>query len=117
MKSFRQNCLIALAAAAVITAAVAAGALRRVDRWAQDSLFQQPGITSSDIVLIGIDEHTLAELGPYQNWSRNIMASALEALAADPNRQPAVVAIDALYAEESSNGGHRHPNIPHSTQY
>ena len=101
MKTFRQNLLIALAAALVMTLIAGAGALRRVDKWAQDRLFQQPGVTSPDIVLIGVDEKALAELGPYHTWDRNVMASALEALAADGEHLPAVVAIDTLYAGES----------------
>lgn len=105
MKSLRRNCWIALAAALVITAIIAAGALGRVDRWAQDHLFQQPGAASSDIVLIGIDEASLQELGPYGSWGRDVMASALEALAADPDRLPAVVAVDTLYAGESDPEG------------
>jgi hypothetical protein len=35
---------------------VAAGALTRVDKWVQDWLFQRPGVTSRDIVIIGIDD-------------------------------------------------------------
>ena len=36
-------------------------------------------------------------MGPYNTWDRHVMASALDALAADPEKRPAVVAIDALY--------------------
>ena len=101
MKKTRQNLLIALAAALAVTLIIGAGILRRVDKWAQDRLFQQPGVTSPDIVLIGIDEKALAELGPYHAWSREVMASALERLAQDPAQLPAVVAIDTLYAGET----------------
>lgn len=101
MKASRQNLLIALAAALVMTLIAGSGALRRVDKWAQDRLFQQSGVVSPDIVLIGIDEKALAELGPYHTWDRNVMASALEALAADGKHLPAVVAIDTLYIGET----------------
>lgn len=101
MKKTRQNLLIALAAALAVTLIIGTGVLRRVDKWAQDRLFQQPGVTSPDIILIGIDEKALAELGPYHTWSRAVMASALEQLAADPAQMPAVVAIDTLYAGET----------------
>ena len=79
MKTARKNLLIALAAALAVTLIAGAGALRRLDKWVQDRLFQQPGIASPDIVIIGIDEKALAELGPYSTWDRNIFASALEA--------------------------------------
>ena len=95
-------CLVALLAAALVTALVAAGVLRRLDRWAQDAVFQHPGVPSGDIVIIGIDETALDILGPYNTWDRNIMASALEALAADPDNLPAAVAVDILYAGETS---------------
>ena len=89
--------LLILAAALLVTAVVAAGALRRVDRWTQDWLFQRPGVPSGEIVIIGIDETAFDYFGPYNTWDRNIMASALEALAADPDNLPSAVAVDVLY--------------------
>ena len=97
MKETGKNALIALAAAFAVTAVIGLGALRRVDKWAQDHLFQLPGAVSEDIVLIGIDEPTLEALGPYNTWGRDVMASALEALGAHPDSLPAVVAVDTLY--------------------
>ena len=84
------------------------GTAARGDRLAQDAPFQKPGVTSSDIVIIGIDEEALADLGPYQTWDRNVMASALEALAADPDKKPAVTAIDVLYAGRTNEEADRH---------
>ena len=98
----RKQILYSLITSLVVTVLIGAGALKRVDRWAQDALFQKPGVTSADIVIIGIDEDALEELGPYQTWDRNVMASALEALAADPSKKPAVTAIDVLYAGQTS---------------
>ena len=94
--------IYSLIAAAVVTVLAGAGVLQRLDRWVQDALFQRPGVTSPDILIIGIDEEALTDLGPYQTWDRNVMASALEALAADPDKKPAVTAIDVLYAGETS---------------
>ena len=85
----RRQWLISLAAALVITVLISAGAIRRLDRWMQDWLYQRPGLTSGDIVIIGIDDEAFDVLGPYNTWDRNIMASALEALAADPDNRPA----------------------------
>ena len=97
----------ALIAAVGVTVLTGAENLRRIDRLAQDALFQQPGVTSSDIVIIGIDEEALTDLGPYQTWDRNVMASALEALAADPDKKPAVTAVDVLYAGETEENADR----------
>ncbi len=94
--------LISLAAALVVTAAIALGPLFRLDKWTQDVFFQQKGVASRDIIIIGIDEEALDLLGPYNTWSRNVMAMALEALAADPDKLPAAVGIDVLYAGASN---------------
>lgn len=94
--------LIALAFALAVTAIIGWGALYRVDKWVQDWLYQRPGVTSSDIVILGIDEEAIDILGPYNTWDRNVIASVLEALAADPENKPAVTAIDVLYAGQSS---------------
>ena len=92
---------IALGCAPAITMIIAAGALQRMDKWLQDALYQRPGATSTEICIIGIDETALTALGPYNSWDRNVMASALEALAADASNLPAVVAVDTLYLGES----------------
>lgn len=101
MEKHRQF-LYALIASAVVTAMIGAGLLRREDRWAQDWIFQRQGVTTTEIVIIGIDEEALDELGPYNTWDRNVMASALEALAADPAKKPAVTAVDVLYTGHTS---------------
>ena len=93
--------LLPLLAALAVLALIAAGTLHRVDRWAQDGLYQQRGTPSGEIVIIGLDEETLAELGPYGPSYRSIVAYALERLASDPENLPAVVAIDILYEGES----------------
>lgn len=94
--------MIPLLAALLVTVIIGAGALRRVDRWMQDWLFQRPGVPSREIVIIGIDETAFDFFGPYNTWDRNIMASALEALTADPENLPAAVALDVLYAGNTS---------------
>ena len=105
----RAKCLwLALAAALIITGLTALGSLHRLDRMAQDQLFQQPGAPDANILIIGIDEDALDILGPYNTWDRNVMASALEALAADPDNLPAVVAIDVLYAGSTSEAADEH---------
>ena len=70
------------------------GTLRRIDRWAQDRLYQHRSTPSSDIIIIGIDDETFAHLGPYDGTSyRQWFAMALYRLASDPENLPAAVAI------------------------
>ena len=95
--------LLSVIAAAAVTVLLAAGVLKRVDRWAQDSLFQRGGVADTNIVLIQIDDTAFDIFGPYNTWDRNIMASALEKLAEDPEKKPAVVAVDILYAGTSTS--------------
>jgi len=96
------NILLSAAVAAVFTAAAWSGLFQRPDKWIADALFQRPSYVSGDIIIIGIDDVTLSELGPYNQWDRSIMASALEQLASDPDNLPAVVAIDTLYTGTST---------------
>ena len=107
MKRLRSY-LYTLAAVILVTVLIGLGALHRVDKWAQDWTFQKPGSASRDILVIGIDENALSELGPYNTWDRNVIASVLEALAADPDKKPAVTALDILYAGHSSQEADEH---------
>ena len=94
--------LVSIAAAGLVTLLIGTlGVLNKPDRWMQDALFQSPKALDGNIIVIGIDDQALEEIGPYNTWDRSVMASALEALNADPARKPAVVAIDTLYTGES----------------
>ena len=90
------------------TLAVYFKVLNRVDKWVQDVVFQKPQAISGDVVIIGIDDESLEELGPYNSWDRHVMARALEALASDPSNLPAVVAIDTLYVGTTDPSADKH---------
>ena len=77
------------------------GILRRLDQWVADALYQKPRYMSGEVLLFGIDERSLSEIGPYNTWDRNVMARALEVLASDPEHKPAVVCIDTMYIGET----------------
>ena len=98
MNERTKKLIISFAWAAAITVLCAVGLFRKPELWVEDELFQRPEAVPGDIVIIGIDEKDIAEFGYYNTWDRSIMASALEALASDPERRPAVVAIDTTYA-------------------
>lgn len=78
------------------------GTVRRIDRSAQDYLYQHPGVASTDILVFGIDEKALRAEGPWP-WSRAVLADALMALAADPEKKPAAVAVDVLFSGASDS--------------
>ncbi len=98
-----RSAVIGIGLSAVIALAAYFGVFFRLDQWAADGLYQNPQPTSGRIMVVGIDEKALKELGPYQNWTRDNVAQALEYLASDPDNMPAVVAIDTLYSGESGD--------------
>ncbi len=98
IKTRLKYCLASLLFAGLIAAFCYYGGLSAMDSWLQDVSFQTPSATSGNVVVIGIDEEALAEFGPFSTWDRSIFASALDALAADPEHRPSVVAIDMLYS-------------------
>ena len=69
MKYKIRQFLPALLAGLAVTVFVALGPLRFVDRWTQDQLFQHAGVTDTNILIIGIDEEALDQLGPYNTWA------------------------------------------------
>ena len=93
------------------------GLIHTPDRWVQDALYPQRGVPSPEIMIIGLDEETLAELGPYGPSYRSVIAYALERLASDPDRLPAAVAVDVaihvlLYGVEAYKNPFHVPRKP-----
>ena len=78
------------------------GAFSYFNYMLQDALFQRPGLLHPDIIVIGIDERAIEIFGHPAQWSRDIMASAVEILNSDQEFRPAVIALDVLYVGESA---------------
>ena len=89
--------------AGVLIALFGTGALSSFDHRLQDALFQRPGLPHPDIVVIGIDEKAIARFGTPDQWSRDLMASAIEILNSSAEYRPAVVALDVLYVGERAD--------------
>ncbi|MBO7452511.1 MAG: adenylate/guanylate cyclase domain-containing protein [Clostridiales bacterium] len=96
-KNLYKDLVISLLSSLLIIVLIGAGILQRPDKWFQDYLFQRSKAVPDDILIIGIDDKAIEEIGPYDSWDRGVMASALEVLASDPDNMPSVVAIDTLY--------------------
>ena len=96
-KAERKQVLCAVAAAALLTAAAVSGVLNR----AADAWYQKPSASEGNIVLVGIDQKALEDIGPFQNWGRDTMAMVIEALNESEDCHPAVIAVDVLYAGET----------------
>ncbi len=105
MKGHRKNNRKALflmaAAAAVLTFLAALGLLQSADLRVSDLLYQSRAASDGEIVLVGIDQRALEEIGPYDKWGRDIIAQAIEALNESEDCRPAVIGLDILYAGET----------------
>lgn len=101
-KLFSNPIVISLAASLLVTLIIAAaGVLDTADLWAEDTWYQSPRALNGEIIVIGIDEKSIEEIGPYNTWGRDVMARALEKLGEDPENLPAVIAIDTIYSGTS----------------
>lgn len=82
--------------------------LYSVDKMLTDSLFQRPTATNKLIKIIKIDEKSLAELGQYNTWTREIPARLVEKLNENPDAKPALIAFDILYISDMDEEGDQH---------
>lgn len=96
-----QRGAVVLICSAVFTAAALLGLFYNLDQLFADRIYQTPEALDGNVIVIGIDERALEDIGPYQTWDRDIMAMALEALNADPDCRPAVIGVDVLYTGET----------------
>lgn len=103
MKTRKQikTALLALAVAGGLTLLAGLGALGRADLAVSDMLYQQRESSDGQIVLVGIDQRALEEIGPYNQWSRDIFAQALDYLNQSEDCKPAVICLDVLFAGET----------------
>ena len=95
------------AAAAVLllaayTALIAGGLLSFADSALQDRFYQQEQASSGDVVLIGIDDRAIDELGPYSTWGRDVFAGLIRALNASEEVRPAAICLDILFTGVSN---------------
>ena len=74
----------------------------------QDYFYQTKDATLGNVSIIQFDEHSLDELGPYQTWTRDYVAQAIEMLSQDPENAPAVIGVDVLYIGNSNEQSDAH---------
>ncbi|MBO7340436.1 MAG: CHASE2 domain-containing protein, partial [Lachnospiraceae bacterium] len=95
--------LVAAALAAGLFCLIAgSGILYQPDGVVDDAFYQHETATDREIVVVGMDETAMQELGPWP-WPRSYVAEAVEYLNSDPENKPAVIAIDTMYVGESSD--------------
>ncbi|MBO4863646.1 MAG: CHASE2 domain-containing protein [Eubacterium sp.] len=69
------------------------------DCFVTDHLYTHFSGTDSRIVIVGVDEETLAEYGNFNLWSREKLAELINQLYSDPANAPAVVGLDFILSE------------------
>ncbi len=99
-----RNWIAAAAIFAVCFLIFASGILRPLDNIFADWLYQTPRNINNDIKIIAVDEKTLAELGTFGSWDRQIYADLIQALTAE-DASPAVVGFDIMFVGEISPEG------------
>lgn len=105
MKTVQTNgkrILAALLAAGLLTLLAGLGVLDTPDCAVSDALYQRRSAPDGEVVLIGIDDRAIDALGPYGQWTREIIAQVLDALNESEECRPAAIGIDVLYTGESS---------------
>ena len=78
--------------------------LSPLDYIAKDTLYQMPRGIDGNIKIIGIDERTMAELGPIQTWSRDTYAQLLNKLNENEDSKPALVGFDIQFSGNVDDG-------------
>ncbi len=92
--------LIAICISLLFTFIAWDGLLYIPDGYVSDALYQSTGAADGQIVLIGIDEKALDEIGPLP-WDRSIMADVIMSLNSSLAK-PSVIGVDVLYSGNSA---------------
>ena len=90
--------------AGIFTIAAASGLFYEMDNRLSDALYQERRGTDGRIAIVGIDQRSLEELGPFGTWDRRILAQTVSYLNQGDIR-PAVIGLDVLLAGETGTEG------------
>ena len=67
-----------------------------------DLMYSRMNGTGDNIKIIAIDEETLAEYGPLNEWSREKSAELIDYLYKDENAKPLITAFDIMFIGEGN---------------
>ncbi len=101
MKKHITRLLLSLLGAGIITAVCASGVLLSFSNAINDTVYQRPQAPDERIVVIGIDNRSIEELGPWP-WDRSVIAQAIAYLNSDPQNAPAVIGLDVVFDATSN---------------
>ena len=98
MKRIARDVLEVLIVFALVFVMTVGNLMAPLDHILQDKLYQKPRGVSAKIKIIGIDEKTLEELGPFGTWSRQYYADLIAKLNEYENAKPAVIGFDIIFS-------------------
>ncbi len=96
MKLLIRRIILSILFATIITAICVSGILFDFANLVNDAIYQRPQAPDERIVIIGIDDRSIAEFGSWP-WDREIMAQAISYLNSDPETMPAIIGVDAVF--------------------
>ena len=88
-----------VAVAVLVALAVIFNPFFPVDRFITDRIYSRLNGTDSRIIIIGIDEESLAKYGNFTLWSREKLAELVNKLYEDEENAPAVVGMDFILTD------------------
>ena len=100
--SLRYRAVISLFAAIFVFALTLSGAFGTLNEQLSQWVYQKESVTTLPVVIVEIDERTLAEYGQPSEWSRQMYADLLDRLNASP-RRPSVIAFDIMFTGYKSD--------------
>lgn len=71
-----------------------------VNNYLADFIYDRTSANIGECYVIGIDEYAINEIGTWP-WSRDIVADIIDILNEDPDNQPAAIAIDVLFTDDT----------------
>lgn len=93
--------IVPLLAAALTALLIIAEPFFELDSMLCDVVYSQMNGTGDEIILVSIDEETLAEYGAFSDWSRERCAQLANFLYSDEECVPAVLAFDIVFTGET----------------
>ncbi|MCQ2521053.1 MAG: CHASE2 domain-containing protein [Lachnospiraceae bacterium] len=64
----------------------------------EDKMYQKEAAIPWNVKIIGVDEESLAQLGPYSNWNRSYFAKLVDILMEDKENAPLIIGFDFVFS-------------------
>lgn len=72
-----------------------------------DQMYQEEQLLDGSVMVLGIDERALSEIGKFETWDRSVFADLLNILNSNPDARPALIGIDMMFFGATDAEGDR----------